>query len=143
VSWIVLCREEGDIVIQKWIKETLATVIPNLEWTMDYKTGQDHTGTVYMESPGTPGQDDFGMLFPTYSVEIETSDRKSGNAEKWAWLVYETLNKRMQERVVINGVTFDIIFIQAIPPLPVGFEGQKITYSINLQTTCRKISNTI
>jgi hypothetical protein len=130
-------------MIQKWIKDELAKVIPNLEWTMDYKTGQDHTGTVYMETPGSPGPGDLDMQFPTYSVEVETSDRKSGNAEKWAWQVYDAMNKQRQMQVDINGVTFDIIFIQAIPPLPVGFEGQKITYSINLQTTCRKTNKTI
>lgn len=126
-------------MIQKWIKDELAKAIPNLEWTMDFKTGQDHTGTVYMESPGTPSQDDFEMMFPTYSVEIETSDRKSGNAESWAWQVYESMNKKHGIETVINGRTFVIIFIHAIPPLPVGFEGQKITYSINLQTTVKKL----
>jgi hypothetical protein len=116
-------------------------VITNLEWTNDFKTGQDHTGTVYMESPGTPSQDDFEMLFPTYSVEIETSDRK--NAELWAWMVYDSMNKRIQSQADINGIMVDIIFIHAIPPLPVGIDGKKITYSINLQTTCRKTTKTI
>lgn len=130
-------------MIQKWIKDQLSTAIPDLEWTMDYKTGQDHTGTVYMETPGNPSQDDFDMMFPTYAVEIETSDRKTGNAEKWAWKVYETLNKQYGVQTTINGVTFIIVFIQAIPPLPLGFDGQKITYTINLQTTIKKISNTL
>jgi hypothetical protein len=128
-------------MIQKWIKDELAKVIPNLEWTMDFKTGQDHTGTVYMESPGTPGSGDLDLQFPNYSVEIETSDRK--NAELWAWKVFDAMNKRIQSQADINGIMIDIVFIQAIPPLPVGIEGKKITYAINLQTTCRKTTKTI
>lgn len=124
-------------MIQKWIKEQLASVIPELEWTVDYKTAQDHTGTVYMESPGDPSNDDFEMMYPTYSIELESSDRK--NIEEYAWKVYDTMNKKNREIAQNNaGQSFEIIFIHAIPPLPLGIENKKMTYTVNLQTTVRK-----
>lgn len=126
-------------MIQKWIKNQLEIVIPNLEWTMDFKTGSDHTGVVYNETPGNPTKDDFEILFPTYSVEIESSDMQ--NAEVYAWKVYDALNKRRQEHAVImpGELEFEIIFIQPIPPILMGIENKKLSYSINLQTTVRKI----
>jgi hypothetical protein len=133
--------KEGDDMIQKWIKDELKTILPNLEWTIDFKTGQDHTGTVYMESPGTPSNDDLIMLFPTYSVELESSDRK--NIDDWALKVYDLMNRRHRETIRIGAVDFDLVWINAIPPIPVGFDGQKQIYTINLQTTIRKITNTI
>lgn len=131
----------GDDMIQKWIKEQLKKSIPGLEWTYDYKTAQDHTGVVYAESPGTPSNDDLVMMYPTYSVEIESS--ALDQAELNAWKVYDLMNKRRTEQANINGILFDIIFIQSIPPIPLGIREKKITYVVNLQATVRKVTNTI
>lgn len=124
-------------MIQKWIKDELKKVIPNLEWTIDYKTGEKETGVVYQESPGNPSTNDFNMQNPTYSVYIET-DKKV--AEDVAWLVHDTMHKRHQELATISGREFQVIFIQSIPPLPVGIDANKqMTYTINLQTTIRRV----
>lgn len=128
-------------MIQSWIKDQLESILPKLEWTYDFKTGQDHTGVVYAESPGNPSNDDLVIMYPNYSVEIETSDRKS--IYEMAWKVYDAMNKRHREEITIQGITFHLVFIQAIPPIPVGFDGQKQLYAINLQTTIRKVTNTI
>lgn len=129
-------------MIQKWIKDELNKVLPELEWTMDFKTGQDHTGVVYYDSPGRPSKDDFMILSPSYEVEIVSSDLEQ--VETIAWKVYEAMNKRRTEHAVISpGIEFDIIFIQAIPPLPVGMDGKKMTYMINLEGTIRKTSKTL
>ncbi|UYL93888.1 putative structural protein [Geobacillus phage vB_GthS_PK2.1] len=125
-------------MIQKWIKDQLKVAIPNLEWTYDYKTGKDHTGVVYHETPGQISRDDLEIITPSYSVYIETSDMK--NAEKWAWIVYDTMNKRRQEVATIDDRSFQIIFIEVTtPPILVGIEDKKMTYSINLTATIRKI----
>lgn len=125
-------------MIQKWIKETLETAIPHLEWTFDYVTGQDDTGVVYNESAGQPSQDDFEMLFPTYTVYVESSNMDQ--AEIDAWKVHELMNKRRNGVAVIQaGLEFDVIFIEIIaPPIPGGIDNKKITYSINLRTTIRR-----
>lgn len=124
-------------MIQKWIKDELEKVIPNLEWTYDFQTGEKDTGVVYQESPGQPSRDDFNMQYPTYSVYIETDKR---DAENLAWLVHDTLHKRHREVAMIDGREFHILIIEAIPPLPVEIKtNRQQTYSINLQTTIRRV----
>lgn len=125
-------------MIQKWIKDRLAAELPDLEWSMDYKTGQDNTGVVYNESPGDPTNDDFRLMFPTYMIEIESS--RIDDAENWAWKVFDSLDKQRQTRTTIGNSEFEIIFIQAIPPLPLGIESRRISYSINLNATVRRVN---
>lgn len=130
-------------MIQKWIKNRLALVVPQLEWTVDFKTGQDHTGVVYVESPGTPDDYDARLQYPTYQIEVETSDR--ANIESWVWAIHQAMDRTMNQKAVIKPgeIEFDILYITAVPPIPVGFEGKKQIYTINLQTTVRKTTNTI
>lgn len=126
-------------MIQKWMKEELEAIIPNLEWTYDYKTADDHSGVVYNESPGpSDPNDEREIFYPTYSVYIETSDRV--NAEIYAWKVDETLNKRRQEIANVDDRSFQIIFIQTTAkPILVGIEKKKMIYSINFQATIMKV----
>lgn len=128
-------------MIQKWIRDQLSTVIPELEWTFDYKTAQDHSGVVYHEAFDGNSSDDFGIMYPTYQVELESSDRDG--IERIAWKVYETMDKRRQEIIQVNGVEFELIFIEAVPPLPLGITNKKLSYTINLRTTVLKRTNVL
>lgn len=129
-------------MIQSWIRETLSNVVPSLEWTYDYKTANDHSGVVYHEASGEDTRDDFDIMFPTYQVEIETSDLL--NVEVYAWKIHEAMNKRRGDIVTTSGgVEFDLIFIEAVAPLPLGITGKRMTYTINLTATVRKRSSVL
>lgn len=124
-------------MIQTWIKDELSKSFTDMECTVDYKTGDDNTLTVYMEDTGEPSNNDFEMLYPSYSVELTTSRRRE--VESMAWKVYDTMNKRHQEIAYVDDRAFLIVFIHAIPPLSLGIENQKMTYTVNLQTTIRRV----
>lgn len=130
-------------MIQKWIKNRLALLVPQLEWTVDFKTGQDHTGVVYVESPGTPDDYDARLQYPTYQIELESSKR--AELEVWAHAIHDNLDRLMNEHAVIipGQVEYEILYITAVPPLPIGMDGKKQIYTINLQTTVRKTTKTI
>lgn len=123
-------------MIQKWIKEQLQGNFPHLEWTMDYKTGEDHTAVVYMETAGDPSNDDFRLLYPTYMIELESSNLV--DLESIAWKVYEEMDRRHRERAEIDGRTFEILQIRAVPPLNLGIEDRKQSFTVNIQATLLK-----
>lgn len=123
-------------MIQKWIKEQLQGNFPHLEWTMDYKTGEDFTAVVYMETAGEPSNDDFRVLYPTYMIELVSSNL--AELESIAWKVYEEMDGRQRELANIDGRTFEILQIRGVPPLNLGIEDRKQTFTVNLQATLLK-----
>jgi hypothetical protein len=61
------------------------------------------------------------------------------------WAIHEAMDRTLNQKAVIipGQIEFDILYITAVPPIPVGFEGKKQIYTINLQTTVKKTTNTI
>lgn len=67
-------------MIQFHLTDILKAALPDLEWSTDYRTGTDDTGTVYYEGGGSRGQYDVPNRKPRYMVYIQSSD--------WAYAEY-------------------------------------------------------
>lgn len=130
-------------MIQFHLMQKLQPILPDLEWTVDYKTADDHTGTVYYEGGGSPGEFDVPIRHPRYMVYISSSDW--GYAEYAAQAVHDTLHKTFNEPVtveffkdrnVVATKSYRVFLIEsASEPLPLGVENEKMDYSVNFDVT--------
>ncbi|MFD1066690.1 hypothetical protein [Oceanobacillus locisalsi] len=130
-------------MIQYHLMKKLQLILPDLEWTVDYKTANDNTGTVYYEGGGSPGIYDVPIRHPRYMVYVSSSDW--GYAEYAAQTVHDTLHKIFNEPVTVefmkNGnvvatKSYRVFLIKsASEPLPLGVEHDKMDYSVNFDVT--------
>ena len=128
-------------MIQSYLKEKLADQLPQLTWTVDYRTKNDHTGTVYYEGGGQPGQYDVKVRYPRYMVYISSSDWEF--AEYAAQAAFDAIHRTAYEDVqvdfykdeqVIDTKNYYINFIAAASePNPIGVENGIMDYSINFE----------
>ncbi|CEI81306.1 hypothetical protein BN997_01124 [Oceanobacillus oncorhynchi] len=126
-------------MIQYHLMQKLQPILPDLEWTVDYKTADDNTGTVYYEGGGSPGEYDVPTRFPRYMVYISSSDW--GYAEYAAQVVHDALHKLTNESVIVeffkdgNVVatkSYRVFFIKAASePIPLGVANDKMDFSVN------------
>lgn len=134
-------------MIQRYIRSELQSILPALEWTVDFYTGEDNTGTVYYEGGSPPDLNDPNWRYPTYMVYIRSSDWRF--AEQVAYAVYDTLHKRQDLQVqieqydgesVVGFKTYHVLFIQAMSePLRIGVDNDIMNYSVNFQVTLREV----
>ncbi|WP_339233811.1 minor capsid protein [Oceanobacillus sp. FSL W7-1281] len=130
-------------MIQYHLMKKLQPILPDLEWTFDYKTANDNTGTVYYEGGGTPEKYDVPIRYPRYMVYISSSDWDY--AEYAAQAVYDALHKLTNESVtvefkkdgnVVATKSYRVFLIKAASePLPIGVEHDVMDYSVNFDVT--------
>lgn len=135
-------------MIQKYIKDLLATNLPGLEWTIETYTGADNTGTVLTDTPSSADVDDEReFLFPGYQVYLRSSDFEK--VEYYSYKVQEILNKRRDEIATrdykdgsgntLGSRSYRIIFIECSTPIRVGLEGKHLDYSINFKAILKEV----
>ncbi|MFD2924169.1 phage tail terminator protein [Halobacillus naozhouensis] len=135
-------------MIQKYLKDELKLLIPDLTWTIDFRSAPDHTGTVYSEGGGAPGQYDVGMRYPTYMVYIRSSNW--GYAKTVAEKVYKALHKKKdftatveqhdRQGNVTGSTSYHVFFVSAVSdPIPIGVQDDIMDYSINFDVTLTEI----
>lgn len=135
-------------MIQDYLREELKVILPELEWTSNYYTGGDNTGTVYYE--GGSGSDIYesDLRYPTYMVYIRSSDWYF--SERAAQMVHDYFHRKSNFTAVINqydkdenvvGVkTYHVFFIQDVgEPNPIGVENGIMDYSVNFQVTLKEV----
>lgn len=130
-------------MIQYHLMQKLKLILPDLEWTVDYKTASDNTGTVYYEGGGSPEIYDVPIRYPRYMVYISSSDWDK--AEYAAQAVYDALHKLTNESVtvefekdgnVVATKSYRVFLIKAASePLPIGVENNVMDYSVNFDVT--------
>ncbi|WP_342512794.1 hypothetical protein MKY34_19635 [Sporosarcina sp. FSL K6-1522] len=134
-------------MIQSFLKEKLKKLLPDLTWTVDYKTANDNTGTVYYEGGGKPAEYDVSTRYPRYMVLLSSSDWEY--AEHAAQVVFDSLHKIMHETVqvdffkngdVVATKRYRVFLITAASePLPLGVENDVMDYSVNFDVTLMEI----
>lgn len=125
-------------MIQNYLKEQAQMVLPELEWTIDFYTGEDNTGTVYSENGAKPDTYDANFRFPQYMVFIRSSNWS--NAEQAAQKVFDLFHKKYNLQVEENSKQYKVYFIEAMgEPLRLGAQGNVMEWSVNFQVTLREV----
>lgn len=135
-------------MIQSFFVSEIKPHLPDLEWTQDYYTGVDNTGTVYSEGGEPPDIYDAKFRFPEYMILIRSSD--------WPYAVYaaqkvfDNFHTKRDLSVsvehVVKGTKFTnqykVYFIEALSePLRLGAKDNIMEYSINFRVTLREVKN--
>jgi hypothetical protein len=125
-------------MIQSYLKDLAQSAVPELEWSIDFYTGQDNTGTVYSESGLPPDTYDPGLRYPEYMVFIRSSDwtfaRKAVNK------IFKQMHGVSSERVTADEIPYQVLFVEALSePLRLGAQDRIMEYSINFQATIREV----
>lgn len=126
-------------MIQRAIKKILQDRIPDLEWTVDYRTAQSEFGVVYYEGGYPPDRSDMKSHLMNYQVEIRSQsfDKTANRAFDTYKAIHGIENKVMEVPVFEDGrlIRTDKHFIQYIyaesPPIRVGVESDNMIYAIN------------
>lgn len=135
-------------MIQRFLKDELAKVVPDLVWSADFYALDDHTGTVYSEGSRTPATNDTEMRYPTYMVYIRSSAWSF--AETAAQKVYYALHRTGDFKVTVNEYDKDenvigekryhVFFIAAVSdPIRIGVQNNVMEYSVNFDVTLTEI----
>lgn len=126
-------------MIQRAIKKILQDRIPDLEWTVDYRTAQSEFGVVYYEGGYPPDRSDMKSHLMNYQIEIRSQsfDKAANRAFDTYKAIHGIENKVMEVPVYEDGrlIRTDKHFIQYIyaesPPIRVGVESDNMIYTIN------------
>lgn len=126
-------------MIQRAIKKILQDRIPDLEWTVDYRTAQSEFGVVYYEGGYPPDRSDMKSHLMNYQVEIRSQsfDKASNRAFDTYKAIHGIENRVVEVPILEDGrlIRTDKHFIQYIyaesPPIRVGVENDIMIYTIN------------
>lgn len=126
-------------MIQRAIKKILQDRIPDLEWTVDYRTAQSDFGVVYYEGGYPPDRSDMKSHLMNYQVEIRSQsfDKAANKAFDTYKAIHGIENRVMEVPVYEDGrlIRTDKHFIQYIyaesSPIRVGVENDNMIYTIN------------
>ncbi|MCD8898337.1 hypothetical protein [Mammaliicoccus sciuri] len=126
-------------MIQRAIKKILQDRIPDLEWTVDYRTAQSEFGVIYYEGGYPPDRSDMKSHLMNYQVEIRSqSFDKAANRAFDTYKVIHGIEHRVMEVPILEDgrlIRTDKHFIQYIyaesPPIRVGVESDNMIYTIN------------
>lgn len=117
-------------MIQRYIKDQLASLYPNMEWTVDYETSDGDYGVVYYDGGDQPDRSDRQSRYLNYQVVIKLSNFRE--AERIAFGIFEAINGQKD----IQLEHFDRpIFVQYIyaetEPMRIGVYDDRMIYTIN------------
>lgn len=126
-------------MIQRAIKKILQDRIPDLEWTVDYRTAQSDFGVVYYEGGYPPDRSDMKSHLMNYQIEIRSQsfDKAANRAFDTYKAIHGIENRVMEVPILEDGrlIRIDKHFIQYIyaesPPIRVGVENDIMIYTIN------------
>lgn len=125
-------------MIQSYLKDQLAMVLPQLEWTFDFYTGDDNTGTVYSEGGPSPDAYESGFRFPQYMVLVRSTDWAF--AEQAAQKAFALFHKKYDFLVTIDSKKYRVYSIEAMgEPLRLGVKDNVMEWTVNFQTTIREV----
>ncbi|MUK89155.1 hypothetical protein GMD78_12305 [Ornithinibacillus sp. L9] len=134
-------------MIQEALMNQLKGVVPDLTWTIDYRTADDNTGTVYSTPGFPPDQYDTQYRYPSYQVYIRSSDWDFAKfaAEQTFQAFHNKINfvvstEYEKDGEVVLTRKFHVFTIMASSePIPVGVKDEIMEYSINFDVTLKEI----
>lgn len=133
-------------MIQSFFVQEAKTILPDLEWTQDFYTGEDNTGTAYSENGEPPDTYDAKFRFPDYMVFIRSSDW--AYAEYAAQKVFEHFHTKHNFLVTVEQTIKDLVItkkyqvfmVEALgEPLRLGAQNNIMEYSVNFKVTLREV----
>lgn len=82
-------------MIEEYLMKQAKEITPELEWTVNYVTGMEATGTVY-DTGGSNGDinNDAEIRYPTYQFWIRSSKEDWDLAKKVAYRLYKQFHKK-------------------------------------------------
>lgn len=124
----------------------LKEAVPGLTWTMDYRTDDDDTGTVYATPGRQPDVYDTEYRYPSYQVYIRSSDWDY--ARLAAEITFDELHKRSNftvdvdyekdGQVVLTKHYLVFFIVAASDPLRIGDNDGIMEYSVNFDVTLKE-----
>src|SRR5699024_299313 len=117
-------------MIQDELMHMLKNEINELEWTVDYYTSNDNTGTVFVSSGSQPDMYDTEYRYPSYQVYIRTSDWDL--AKQLAEKVFQLLQKKHHFKA---GDYYVYLITAATEPIRVRVIDDVMEYSINFDAS--------
>jgi hypothetical protein len=133
-------------MIQSFFVDEGKTILSDLEWTQDFYTAEDNTGTAYSEGGERPDTYESDFRFPEYMVFIRSSDWNY--AEGASQKVFDQFHKRndfivfveQKMKSLIVQKQYKIYFIEALSePLRLGVKNNIMEYSINFRVTLKEV----
>ena len=127
-------------MIEEYLMNQAKEIAPDLEWTVNYVTGKEATGTVYDEG-GSNGNinNDANTMYPVYMFWIRSSKKNWDLAKVVAYQLYNHFHKKsVDEFVHVPELdkTYRVLFMQAMSqPIPIGVTDDVMVYSLNIQAT--------
>lgn len=126
-------------MIQRTIKNILQDNIPDLEWTVDYRTSPTEFGVVYYDGGYPPKRNDLKAQRMNYQVEIRSKD--FDKAFNRAFQCYNLLDDIVdllaeipvyEDGELLHTERHYVLYIQAeVPPIRVGVVEDSMVYTIN------------
>lgn len=133
-------------MIQEYLMNELKTIVPDLNWTVDYYAAKDNTGTVYSTASRQPDRYDTEYRYPGYQVWIRSSDWDF--AKLATELTYKQLHKKSNfkvnvdfekdGRVVLTKHYRVFLILAASDPIRVGANNEIMEYSVNFDVTLKE-----
>lgn len=136
-------------MIQDYIREELKLILPELDWTSNYYTSEDNTGTVFSEGGNSSDLYESGIRYPNYMVYIRSSDWYF--AERAAQMVRDQFHNKSNFTAVINQYDKDenvigtktyhvFLIVDVGEPNRIGVENGIMEYSVNFQVTLKEVT---
>ncbi|MEK4754795.1 minor capsid protein [Priestia sp. FSL R5-0597] len=132
-------------MIEEYLMKQAKEITPELEWTVNYVTGMEATGTVY-DTGGSNGDinNDAEIRYPTYQFWIRSSKEDWDLAKKVAYRLYKQFHKKSVDDVVHVpelDASYRVFFMQFMSqPILIGEVDDVMVYSLNLEVTLREES---
>jgi len=132
-------------MIEEYLMNQAKEIAPELEWTVNYVTADEATGTVYDEG-GSNGNvnNDADTMYPNYMFWIR-SPKDSNQWDRAKVVAYQLYNhfhkKSVDELVHVPELDKDyrVIFMQAMSqPIFIGVTDDVMVYSLNIQVTLKE-----
>ncbi|MGD6994000.1 hypothetical protein [Sutcliffiella horikoshii] len=125
-------------MIQSYLKDEAQKILPELEWSIEFYTGEDNTGTVYSEAGDPPDTYEVGYRYPQYMFMIRSSDW--GNASKYVQVLMNHFHNQQSLYVEMDSVPYRIFSIEALgEPLRLGVKDNVMEWTLNVKVLLREV----
>lgn len=125
-------------MIQSYLKDEAQKILPELEWSIEFYTGEDNTGTVYSEAGDPPDTYEVRYRYPQYMFLVRSSNW--GSASKCIQVLMNHFHNQQNLYVEMDPVPYRIFSIEALgEPLRLGVKDNVMEWTLNVQVLLREV----